>query len=249
MSKMSNVRVKVEKDGEPSAARNKLDAVLQFLVEKNDQEREQEEGEHRLGQNEFNTKDTSPTGIKRSTRFPHQKRKRRKDVDDFISENSHPKQNTYVMKLFDRSVDLARFNETTPLYPICRAWMSNNPGHKDDGTGLTTITDSTENDNTGVTEFLNGECVEVSRLPPPTPAPTNENGVHINLRIPSPIPQPDEHLNIRMPEEMAPPNSILLYNHMERWKKIRQKWRVASHHNQMRYAESMKILKEMFDRQ
>lgn len=34
---------------------------------------------------------------------------------------------TYVMKLFDRSVDLAQFEEETPLYPICRAWMANQP--------------------------------------------------------------------------------------------------------------------------
>lgn len=27
---------------------------------------------------------------------------------------------SYVMKLFDRSVDLARFDERSPLYPICR---------------------------------------------------------------------------------------------------------------------------------
>lgn len=31
------------------------------------------------------------------------------------------------MKLFDRSVDLAQFTEDTPLYPICRAWMANQP--------------------------------------------------------------------------------------------------------------------------
>lgn len=35
--------------------------------------------------------------------------------------------NTFVMKLFDRSVDLAQFKEDTPLYPICRAWMANQP--------------------------------------------------------------------------------------------------------------------------
>lgn len=34
---------------------------------------------------------------------------------------------SYIIKLFDRSVDLAQFNTTTPLYPICRAWMRNNP--------------------------------------------------------------------------------------------------------------------------
>jgi hypothetical protein len=38
-----------------------------------------------------------------------------------------PYRHTYVMKLFDRSVDLARFEEDTPLYPICRAWMQNQP--------------------------------------------------------------------------------------------------------------------------
>lgn len=37
------------------------------------------------------------------------------------------KNNSYVMKLFDRSVDLAQFTEDTPLYPICRAWMANKP--------------------------------------------------------------------------------------------------------------------------
>ena len=32
---------------------------------------------------------------------------------------------SYVMKLFDRSVDLAQFTEDTPLYPICRSWIQN----------------------------------------------------------------------------------------------------------------------------
>lgn len=34
---------------------------------------------------------------------------------------------SYIMKLFDRSVNLARFDEETPLYPLCRAWMQNAP--------------------------------------------------------------------------------------------------------------------------
>lgn len=48
----------------------------------------------------------------------------------FRSESTSSQQafhHTYVMKLFDRSVDLARFEEDTPLYPICRAWMANQP--------------------------------------------------------------------------------------------------------------------------
>lgn len=34
---------------------------------------------------------------------------------------------SFIMKLFDRSVDLAKYNENTALYPICRAWMINQP--------------------------------------------------------------------------------------------------------------------------
>lgn len=38
-----------------------------------------------------------------------------------------PAQQTFIMKLFDRSVDLAKYKENTALYPICRAWMINEP--------------------------------------------------------------------------------------------------------------------------
>lgn len=36
-------------------------------------------------------------------------------------------QASYVMKLFDRSVNLAKFSEETPLYSLCRDWMKNMP--------------------------------------------------------------------------------------------------------------------------
>ena len=35
----------------------------------------------------------------------------------------------HVMTLFDRKVDLARFTTTTPLYTMCRDWMSNDPNN------------------------------------------------------------------------------------------------------------------------
>lgn len=38
-----------------------------------------------------------------------------------------PQPASYIMKLFDRSVNLAQFEENTPLYPLCRAWMKNQP--------------------------------------------------------------------------------------------------------------------------
>jgi hypothetical protein len=59
------------------------------------------------------------------------KRKHSGDVDDLgglggLGGGVKP-QASFVMKLFDRGVDLAQFDETTPLYPICRAWMQNKP--------------------------------------------------------------------------------------------------------------------------
>ena len=41
---------------------------------------------------------------------------------------------TVIMKLFDRSVDLAQFPDATPLYPVCRAWIHNRPHDKTLGT-------------------------------------------------------------------------------------------------------------------
>lgn len=37
----------------------------------------------------------------------------------------------YIMKLFDRSVDLAQFDEESPLYPICRLWLKNQPYNRE----------------------------------------------------------------------------------------------------------------------
>ena len=31
------------------------------------------------------------------------------------------------MKLFDRSVDLAKFRSNSSLYPVCRQWLDNDP--------------------------------------------------------------------------------------------------------------------------
>ena len=33
----------------------------------------------------------------------------------------------YIHKLFDRSVDFAKFNNDTSLYVLARAWMKNKP--------------------------------------------------------------------------------------------------------------------------
>lgn len=53
--------------------------------------------------------------------------KRTKKEMPIRTTTTDPALQTFIMKLFDRSVDLAKYKENTALYPICRAWMINEP--------------------------------------------------------------------------------------------------------------------------
>ena len=58
-----------------------------------------------------------------STSNKPQRKRRRKETEIRDTGFHH----TFVMRMFDRSVDLAQFDDDSPLYPICRAWMINQP--------------------------------------------------------------------------------------------------------------------------
>ncbi|XP_037532307.1 protein lin-37 homolog [Nematolebias whitei] len=238
---MHHVKIKTERpDLESNAARSKLDAVLKGLVEKSENEREPSESDPgKLSVDTLN-KDLSPSsaGKRPSTRYPQHRRKKRKEIDEGIPETNQHKQNAYVIKLFDRSVDLAQFNTSTPLYPICRAWMRNNPSVREPAASPSSPHSMSEDE---VTDMLNGKGQNVFRLPPPTSSPLSSSGEPINLRIP----QTEKPAFSKLSE--VPLSDPLISDHMERWKKIRQKWKECSNKNQLRYSESIKILKEMKD--
>ncbi|XP_021563314.1 protein lin-37 homolog isoform X1 [Carlito syrichta] len=153
---------------------------------------------------------------------------------------------TYVIKLFDRSVDLAQFSENTPLYPICRAWMRNSPSVRDRERSPSSPLPPLPEDEEG-SEVTNSKSRDVYKLPPPTaPGPP---GDACRSRIPSPLQPETQGTPEDEPSESEPSLSTLIYRNMQRWKRIRQRWKEASHRNQLRYSESMKILREMYDRQ
>ena len=58
------------------------------------------------------------------------------------------------MKLFDRSVDLAQFDDSTPLYPICRAWMRNQPHNRNLGVRCRSVTPPPTSDENEVCLFF-----------------------------------------------------------------------------------------------
>lgn len=62
---------------------------------------------------------------------------------------------SYIMKLFDRSVNLAQFQEDTPLYSLCRAWMQNQPR---------ALPTKTEKDPDAITTAEEGDVVEIPKV-------------------------------------------------------------------------------------
>lgn len=163
------------------------------------------------------------------------KRKRKEDV----KEEKH-KANSCVMKLFDRSVDLAQFSEDTPLYPICRAWMTNDP-YKD-------RPNITRCDYDKFSHLTDG----VIMIPPPDKLFDNftVGGKYVSPRIPSPPPQPKDDLESYLKNEKPTPRAeTLLLDNLQHWKSVREKWRIKSAENEHRYSTGMNLLKEIASNQ
>ncbi|KAM8775337.1 protein lin-37 homolog isoform 1-T4 [Rhynchonycteris naso] len=250
---MFPVKVKVEKSElEMAKARNQLDAVLQCLLEKSHMDREHLDEEARKTPSDTHSKDCSiaANGKRPSARFPHQRRKKRREMDDGLAEGGPQRSNAYVIKLFDRSVDLAQFSENTPLYPVCRAWMRNSPSVREHERSPSSPLCPLPEDAEG-SEVTNSKSRDVYKLPPPTaPGPP---GDACRSRIPSPL-QPETqgttgdevglqgllgamgHMHMLwglgmatqpglcpQPSEPEPLPSTLIYRNMQRWKRIRQR--------------------------
>lgn len=208
-------------------ARDRLKGALQDLMDHSDDDSESSQD------------DASPTPppvlktpIKRESRQPIRRRKKK------VVEVDQAFHHTFVMKLFDRSVDLAQFTEDTPLYPICRAWMVNQPRNNNNHAvqNSTPETSGIKEENGSPTNSVS-DVEDVYQLPPPSGPPV--------CRIPSPEPRNLQGITSAT-FEMGISKAQLLAEHMERWGKIRGKWLAASQVNEARYAESGKVLSEMF---
>lgn len=147
---------------------------------------------------------------------------------------------TYVMKLFDRSVDLGQFQEEMPLYPICRAWVVSHPKNPN---VLLKMSSNPEASNESIGgNGLSGEINEVHYLPPPLPS---EEEISRN-RIPSPILEEKDDLNLDYEGQILKSQEELLKEHSARWNAIRKKWHQQAQKNEQRYIQSATILNSIF---
>jgi hypothetical protein len=135
---------------------------------------------------------------------------------------------SYIMKLFDRSVNLAKFDETTPLYAIIRDWLKNAPRQK--------IT----NDSSATTEhqeYKEGDLASMPKVVLKSDIPRFE-------RV---VPQPDkkalDDLDLDNPEITR---EELLKQNKRKWSKIRTDW--CDHSKKFReenFQENIKLIESL----
>ncbi|XP_062549604.1 protein lin-37 homolog [Armigeres subalbatus] len=140
----------------------------------------------------------------------------------------HQQGSSFIMKLFDRSVDLARFDAESPLYPVCRAWMRNQPRARPNADSAKT-TDTSPPSPVGaetarssmpdiVERFNRKEVVEISDLPQPSGTDLKPFWFESRSENDAEEPSLDEA------DGSAARKDILLQHHKTRWTKVRRQW-------------------------
>jgi hypothetical protein len=219
---------------ELDSARLKLDDVLALISKGELQEDEFDEDE------DHTDSALSPPQKLRRTRGPRKSRKRMRE-DGFMKTSS------FILKLFDRSVDVAQFSinatsEDVPLYPVCRAWIRNQA--QPPYVGETQAMDPEDH-------TVDEKPVGIYHLPAPQARPKDDNGQDIDTRLPKSLRKPqtkpldiDQNINSLQEE----PYHNLLHDNVIRWRAVRQDWRQASQDNEARYRHSCDVLRSMYER-
>ncbi|KAH8415830.1 hypothetical protein KR222_001803 [Zaprionus bogoriensis] len=148
------------------------------------------------------------------------------------SQKSHSE--SYVMRLFERSLDLSKYKDKTPLYPICRAWMANQPRNPNVAVYNTDGSVPTMKREDDAEEILakltSGELKVVKQMPR---ARTTELPI-----IPPCLPQShDESLREASKEQLLAAN-------VAHWKRVRGHW---LKHAQKYERERYEIIDQIMD--
>lgn len=223
------------------SARVRLDGLLKDLIKKTEESNEGELSSSGGSSASFQMPPPStPTKRSASGKTPRKRRKKDVGYEDGDSTSQNP---SFVMKLFDRSVDFAQFNEDTPLYALARAWMQNKPY----GTKSTDFQESGILDGDPLSssqENINGENDPKYVYSFPDPLKTKE-------RNETKMSQPKGPCSIDIHYDLSAAPSLidLKRNHIEKWKKVKSSWRDESIQRQARYAPSIKTIRELFEHQ
>lgn len=148
---------------------------------------------------------------------------------------------TYITKLFDRSIDLTRYNEDSPLYPICREWIYDKPNRKNKSKKIKAAPLRKEHLSL-LDKIKNGEITEINDLPA-----IKKDDV---TRIPE-LTEEQKKVDkekIKLDYDLDnPPIKIadLLTEHRQRWTKIRKQWTNQSQVYDEKFKASLSVLEEI----
>ncbi|XP_017051766.1 protein lin-37 homolog [Drosophila ficusphila] len=126
---------------------------------------------------------------------------------------------SYVMRLFERSLDLSKYQDGTPLYPICRAWMANQPRNPAVATfqtdGSVTPVKREDNGEEILSRLRSGELKVLTQLP---------QAKSTDLPIIPPRLEFGQDEKEREKALEGASASDLLASNVARWKKVRGHW-------------------------
>lgn len=161
------------------------------------------------------------------------------------------RQRSYVLKLYDRAIDLAEFINTdegdavdVPLYPVCRSWVHGQPKSQAPHKPAASPNCVPQQESAA-----SGQLEVVTMPPPLTKAEVLQS---LNL------PAQEESVDIRVPDSVRnfvkPENTDSIQSmerdeclelNKQRWRKVREEWSSARRIHEARYAKSFKILQDM----
>jgi len=217
-------------------ARNKLNDALNEIVDKNDESFSSADGTENIR----GTLITTP--LKRGNTGKGPRKKKRKDFldDEFSSPTKNP---SYVVKIFDRQVDLSQFDENSTLYQMIREWMKNKPYSP---AVSNTLNSKNLNDEL---EEKTKQDIEIIEIDKETDNFVYSLPIPKTSEIPScPVPLPPIEKNANIEDIIGTDFDIeeLRKDNMNRWKRVKNVWREHSFRTQEHHTESLKILKDLF---
>ncbi|KAH8320851.1 hypothetical protein KR067_011347 [Drosophila pandora] len=146
---------------------------------------------------------------------------------------------SYVMRLFERSLDLSKYQDGTPLYPICRAWMANQPRNPSVASFHTDASDSSvkreDNGEEILAKLRSGDIKVLTSLP--QPRTTDLPVIPPRLEFAKEEKQREKALE-------GASRSDLLASNVARWKKVRGHW---LKHTQKYEKERFEVIDQIMD--
>uniref|UniRef100_A0A182T8M3 Uncharacterized protein n=1 Tax=Anopheles maculatus TaxID=74869 RepID=A0A182T8M3_9DIPT len=145
----------------------------------------------------------------------------------------------YIITLFNRGIDVARFRDNSALYPMCRAWVKNNPREKVDESSVPStkprIAVKREHNPDIVNQFMNGELQEITEMPRPE---RTDLKPFLSMK-----PQPVGDFEV---DKSSKDKDDLLADHLVHWKKVRES-SIAhrKQYEQARFGTSFKLLEAL----